>query len=83
MGRDNCRHREVANPGLEVRSCGNATLLNPPEQSHRKANILFSLLCYNIMPLLCYMVKHLFCIPSIVVWRRTSIARPERKWKDT
>jgi hypothetical protein len=30
----------VANPGLEVRPCGNAILLNPPHiQSHHSANV--------------------------------------------
>jgi hypothetical protein len=44
----------VAKPGLEVGSCGNAMLLNPP-------NSRTTMLKYfdNNMPLLCS-VKHLF-----------------------
>jgi hypothetical protein len=56
----------VVNPGLEVRSCGNAVLLTP-------LNNRITVLRYNNMLLLCYIVKHLFYIPAVlVIWRRTA-----------
>jgi hypothetical protein len=62
----------MANPDLEVRSCGNAVFLN-------LTNSRTAMLRYfnnnnnNNIPLLCNIIKHLFHIPPIlVVWRRTT-----------
>jgi hypothetical protein len=56
----------VANPGLEVRSCGNSVLLNPPSN---RSTILryFNNNDNKNIPLLCYIVNHLFYIPPILV----------------
>jgi hypothetical protein len=59
----------VANLGLAVRSCGNTILLKPPTV----ASQYFIMIIISRMPLLCYIVNHLFHIhPILVVWRRTS-----------
>lgn len=55
----------VANLGPEVRSCGNATLLNPtPQKQRNSAKVVV------VVPLLCYIIEHFFHTPPVsVVWR--------------
>jgi hypothetical protein len=59
----------VVNPGPEVRSCGNAILLNHHDNHHHNGKVFITI----IIPLLCYIVKYFLYIPPILVaWRRTA-----------